>query len=69
MSPTTHAVAAYAVTILLLWGYAMTLWLSARRRRRINNQDNPGRTSGNNPGVIRGHPGASGGIRGGSDPS
>ncbi len=59
MSATTHAVAAYAVTILLLWGYAMTLWLSARRRRAINNQDNPGDNPGNNPGA----------IRGGSDPS
>lgn len=33
MSATTHAIAAYAVSIILLWGYAMTLWLSCRRRR------------------------------------
>lgn len=54
MSATIHAVAAYAVTILLLWGYAMTLWLSARRRR-INSQDNPG----DNPGAVRGRSDAS----------
>ncbi len=41
MSPTTHAIAAYVVTILLLWGYAVTLWLSVRRQRN-NNQDTPG---------------------------
>lgn len=33
MSGTTHAIAAYAVTVILLWGYAMVLWLSARQRR------------------------------------
>lgn len=53
MSATIHAVAAYAVTILLLWGYAMTLWLSARRRR-INSQD-----TGDNPGAVRGRSDAS----------
>ena len=46
MSPTTHAIAAYAVTLLLLWGYAVTLWLSARRRRTIIRQDNPGTIPG-----------------------
>jgi hypothetical protein len=46
MSPTTHAIAAYAVTILLLWGYAATLWLSARRRRTIISQDNSGTIRG-----------------------
>ena len=50
MSPTTHAVAAYAVTVLLLWGYAAVLWLSARRRRTINNQDKPGGNTGDDPG-------------------
>ncbi len=66
MSPTTHAIAAYAVTILLLWGYAMTLWLSARRQKTINSQNNPGRSLENNPGVSGGNPGI---IRGGSEPS
>ncbi len=59
MSATTHAVAAYAVTILLLWGYAATLWLSARRQKTNDNQDNAGKYPQGNPGS----------NRGGSDPS
>jgi len=42
MSATIHTVAAYAVTILLLWGYATVLGLSARPGRTINSQSNPG---------------------------
>lgn len=33
MSATTHAIAAYVVTVLLLWGYAVSLWVSCRGRR------------------------------------
>jgi hypothetical protein len=54
MSATTHAVAAYAVTVLLLWGYALTLWMSARHRQAINRRNISEDIPGNNPGTIRG---------------
>lgn len=42
MNATTHAILAYGVSTLLLWGYAAKLWLSARRRRSSHTQSNPG---------------------------
>ena len=40
MSATTHAIAAYAVTVLLLWGYALSLWVSCRGRRGAGKSGN-----------------------------
>jgi Flp pilus assembly protein TadB len=54
MSATTHAVSAYAITALLLWGYALTLWMSARRRQAINRRNTAEDNTDNNPGTIRG---------------
>lgn len=42
MSATTHAIAAYTITVLLLWGYAVSLWLSTRQRRASGKQRNAG---------------------------
>jgi len=53
MSATTHAIAAYAVTILLLWGYATTLWLSSRRQKTIHSQDKRNEYPQGSPGAIR----------------
>jgi len=35
LSAGQHALLAYAVTVVLLWGYAVTLWVKARAHRQL----------------------------------
>lgn len=39
MTAGQHAILAYAISVALLWGYGLTLWLSARAQKQNRDTD------------------------------
>jgi hypothetical protein len=41
MNGTTYAVLAYAIGLALLWGYAISMWIEARRTAKVSEGEKP----------------------------